>query len=179
MKITKILIAITITVSFYSCQKDSDFEQNQEPNIQSFISIANLDKRMEDLISSSANENNEFRNPCHFVIITWDGWGRKSLNCDGWGLCDAEWFFWDCSNQQLGSTGSPLQFQSSTNRPFVDILFDEPIPSNVAIEDLALAIDEEFQVYIESEQINLTFKAQVYSYNETLGDYGGIRIYLD
>ncbi|WP_271855652.1 hypothetical protein [Patiriisocius marinus] len=79
MKITKILIAITITVSFYSCQKDSDFEQNQEPNIQSFISIANLDKRMEDLISSSANENNEFRNPCRFVIITWDGWGENYL----------------------------------------------------------------------------------------------------
>lgn len=180
MKKLNILIGIAVLAILFSCEKEneSNIQENQE--ILDLVSIVDIDTRMQSLLEVNGDNGNRNPDPCTYVIVSWDGeWGRASRNCDGWGLCNSNWFYWDCSGNRSGNSSAPLEFDTAANKHYIDILFSEPVPSNIPIEDLALAIDEEFQVFIESENKNLVFNNALYPYNENLGDFGGIRIYLD
>lgn len=179
MKILKLCIALAFTVGLYSCQQENA-ENQEKQNILDLVKIVDINARMDNLVKNDQNNGVQSRGPCSYVILSWDGeWGRASKNCDGWGLCNSGWFYWDCNRGMNGNTAAPLELDIANNRHYIDILFDAPVPSNIPVEDLALVIDEQFQVWVEDLQLNLTFQDASYPYNPNLGQYGGIRIYLD
>lgn len=179
MKVLKFCIVLIFAIGFYSCQQEP-IENQKEQNILDLVKIVDINTRMDNLMKNNQNNGIQHRGPCSYVIVTWDGeWGRAKKNCDGWGLCKSRWFFWDCSGKMDGNTSAPLEIDTTNNKHYIDILFDAPVPSNIPVEDLALAIDEEFQLWIEDLQLNLTFQEALYPYNPNLGEFGGIRIYLD
>ena len=75
---------------------------------------------------------------------------------------------------------APLDYDDDLEKYFIDILFAQEVPSDIPIDELTLAIDESFQVYIGNDlDRTFIFNEGYYEYNSSLGEYGGIRIILD
>lgn len=123
------------------------------------------------------------------VIVDWDEWGRASKNCDGWGLCNADWFP-PCEEEVRKNNitySSPpngyatfVKKEDKTNRYYIEILLAAPKPSTLSDIDLTLKIDKTFELDTKSVLgSTLTFKSGSYFFDNKLGEFGGIKIYLD
>lgn len=120
------------------------------------------------------------------IIVEWDEWGRASKNCGGWGLCNANWFpqfkrtAQKSRNVSTNGGATLLEFDGSLSKYYIDILLAETPPAEIPIEALTLKIDENFELNVKNAiSKNLTFNQGDYSYDNSLGEFGGYRIYLD
>lgn len=172
-----LFLSILSFVFISSCSNDESIRQIDENSIANGLTFKKIDISQE--ISSFAKKK--------FWIVAFDEWGRKSKNCGGWGLCDAKWFF--CTNEDdqevpcennrpsIGYS-TLLELDSVINKYYVDILLGEP--TDIPEEDLTFYIDESFDIDTEiAIGKDLIFPKNVYLFDYSLGDYGGIRIYLD
>jgi len=159
---------------------------SNEENIQEFDenSIAKSLVFKEVEINQTERMNSKKR----FVFVGWDEWGRKKKDCRGWGLCNAKWFYCEdengntvpCGNENRSTNGhySLLEFDNAINSYYIDILLDAPSP--LPDESLTLKIDESFVVNtLPAIGKDLTFNEGDYLFDRNMGDFGGIRIYLD
>lgn len=175
-----ILVLTTVflsTIVFVSCSKDeTESKPFDENTISKKLKFVDVNSR----IKTNQKEQNK---EASLIIVSWDEWGRASKNCDGWGLCNADWFpeFKQAprlTNEYGGST--LLEFDNKNNKFFIDILLSEKAPLNIPNQALTLKIDLNFQLNVK--QIvgrNLTFQKGNYDLNNSLGDFGGYRIYLN
>jgi len=66
------------------------------------------------------------------------------------------------------------------NKYYIDILLAESHPVEIPTDALTLKIDENFELKVEDViSQNLTFNQGDYHYDNSLGEFGGYRIYLD
>lgn len=141
-----------------------------------------------DYSKTNLNARNETATNGKLIIVRWTEWGRKKRNCAGWGLCKAHWFFCvdennnqvDCFGRNSNSNGysTPLQFDETDNRYYVDVLLAEP--TTIPEQSLTLKIDENFMLDTSlAIGKDLTFSEGDYVFNRQLGEFGGIRVYLD
>lgn len=167
-------------VCFVACSKEEgDSPSIDENTIVKKIKIVDLksrieaEKKLQNKVGDSAVAD--------FWIVTWSEWGRASRNCDGWGLCNANWF--PGEEARLSSDnekGSLLKFDNEKEKYYLDILLAEKVPSDISSYALTFKIDSDFE--LNAKKIigqDLTFKKGNYIFNSSLGDFGGYRIYLD
>ena len=158
---------------FTSCST----ENNSKNSIDEDLIAKSLTFKKIDFDATATEDNRASGRIC---IVGWDEWGRASRDCRGWGLCNAVWF--DCEDEQRfeyeGAYSSPLYFDETNGKYYVEVLLASS--TEIPIEDLTLKIDESFE--LDTELVidkNLIFSQGNYIFNESPGDYGGIRIYLD
>ena len=116
------------------------------------------------------------------IIVAWD-WGRESKNCHKCGFCNVEWFpdfkSYNSSNMEMASI---LEHDEDTNSYYVDALLSEPLPEDIDPADLTGTIDFDLPlVNAEGEDViqgGLIFEHGIFEFDETLGDFGGYRIFL-
>jgi hypothetical protein len=165
-----------------SCSEDNEVVNSYDENsIAKQLSFVDVDTRIANQPSKRVEEVIPI---VSIVIVEWDEWGRKKKNCDGWGLCNADWFpKQGISNRKSTSTNGGatlLEFDDSMNKYYVDILLAETPPAEIPTEELTLKIDEKFELEVEDAiSQNLTFNQGDYGYDNSLGEFGGYRIYLD
>ena len=86
------------------------------------------------------------------------------------------------SSKGTSSNGgaSLLEFDISKKKYYIDILLAETAPSDIPQEALTFKIDADFELNVQQAiGQNLTFHQGNYTFNYSLGEYGGYRIYLD
>lgn len=118
------------------------------------------------------------------IICSWDGWGRTSKNCRGFGLCHFEWFPEAHKDQHIESAdyfAAEVKSDSLGNK-YMDIVLTEPIPltDTDGLEMPCLAIDED--IFGECEELDplindtIIVEEGMYPFNYNLGLYGGYRL---
>lgn len=112
-----------------------------------------------------------------FYLVTCDDWGRASLKCGGWGLCNAEWFH--CSPDPCfgKSNSAPLQFDPKNNIYFIDILPDNETLVKYSNEDLS-TLPVDLDITLSTKEVvgrDLIIQKGIYPINEETKSY---RIYL-
>ena len=123
-----------------------------------------------------------------FILLEWHGWGRKSRDCAGWGLCQAEGPH--CENKdgnnvcciclRTSNVQAIVEFDKGLKKYFVKFLVAEEINDSQKELLKTLPIDEDFAVTMpKSFGKNLIFKKGEYTFDESLGKFGGYKIYLD
>tara|TARA_B110000114_G_scaffold78488_1_gene83171 strand:+ start:188 stop:733 length:546 start_codon:yes stop_codon:yes gene_type:complete len=162
-----------------SCSEDNEAVNSYDENaIAKQLSFVDVDTRI-------ANKQSKgIQSRVKIIIVSWDEWGRASRLCRGWGLCNADWFpYFKRTAQKSTSTNGGatlLEFDDSLNKFYIDILLAETPPTEIPTEALTLKIDENFELEVEDAiSQNLTFNQGDYSYDDSLGEFGGYRIYLD
>lgn len=179
--ILKIILAILLPLGVYtSCNSDDtslvEFDEN---TIAKRLSFVDINTRIANI------KNKQSLAKATLIIVEWDEWGRKARNCDGWGLCNADWF--PQFNKSVGqksntSNGAKtiLEYDSNIEKYYIDILLADTVPSDIPLEALTLKIDEKFELDVQAAiSRNLTFNEGDYPFNNNLGEFGGYRIYLD
>lgn len=178
MKYIKKIAVYTLLSAFVltSCKDEQVLETYDENTIAQQIKVVDVNKRI-------ATEYPETSLRKRLIIVRWDGQGHGH-QCNGWGLCKAEWFP-QFKGARIGATESGngaqtlLEFDEELNQYYIDILLAETPPTDIPSESLTLKIDEDFDLDIEEELAqNLTFVVGDYPYNESLSTNGGYRIYL-
>jgi len=127
------------------------------------------------------------------VILSWDEWGRKSKNCGGWGLCNANWFYCvdendqevpckdeskSAKSEQTNGLSVLLQYDTLKEKYYIEMLLSEP--TEISTDLLSLKIDSSFDVKTkEAVGKDLIFKNGDYNFDTSLGEFGGYRVYLD
>ncbi|MBN2663593.1 MAG: hypothetical protein JXR68_08075 [Bacteroidales bacterium] len=119
------------------------------------------------------------------VRISWDEWGHASNDCNGWGLCNAtvEWFpeaDEKTINESNYNYSFPVDYDNANNQFYAEILLDEPVPEDIQLQDYPIKVDEEISLN-SKEALNDDLKIAIdnYYFDETLGEFGGFRIYLE
>lgn len=157
-----LLSLVISTILFFACSRD---EQIQNQKVDS----------TEKLLTFKTFDPNQYETS-RFYIVAWDEWGRKKKQCKGWGLCNADWWGDDGEKKYQ----FPLQFDSASNQYYLDILLAETMPTPIPEELKMLPIDEDIVLSkIPEFNNNLTLKAGEYSFDITLGKYGGYHIPLN
>tara|TARA_R110001583_G_scaffold153501_1_gene305228 strand:- start:1215 stop:1763 length:549 start_codon:yes stop_codon:yes gene_type:complete len=177
------ILAIYTFIAFLtitSCSNEGTINTIDENTIANRLTFLDVSER----IMNAKNEQPSAKTQRDALIVEWDEWGRKSRNCGGWGLCNANWFPSANKQAQKSSTtnGSKtiLEYDSSIEKYFIDILLADIVPPEIPIEALTLKIDENFELNVEDAiSKNLIFNKGDYLFNTALGEYGGYRIYLD
>ena len=179
MKYIKKIAVYTLLSAFVltSCEDEQVLETYDENTIAQQIKVVDVNERI-------ATEYPETSLRRGLIIVRWEKWGRAKRNCEGWGLCNAEWFPQfkgariDATESENGAQ-TLLEFDEELNQYYIDILLAETPPTDIPSESLTLKIDEDFDLDIEEELAqNLTFVVGDYPYNESLSTNGGYRIYL-
>ncbi|MCF6168773.1 hypothetical protein [Lutibacter sp.] len=133
-----------------------------------------------DVNDRIANKQNASKSFAKIIIVRWDEWGRKKKQCNGWGLCNAEWFPQNKSSNFSSGGATLLEFDNSLDKYYIDILLDKTPPLEIPTDALTLKIDENFDLDVqEIISQNLTFNKGEYFYDNSLSEFGGYRIYLD
>lgn len=163
------VVIIFVSLSF-NCSKTTN-EANVDEN-----TIAERLKFKETPISSQEK--------LIIVRVSWDEWGHKSADCDGWGLCNAvvEWFpeYEKTTSVSNYNYSFPVYYDNTKSQFYVEILLDEPVPDDILLEDYPIKVDEE--ISLDTKQAldeDLKIANNNYYFDETLGKFGGFRIYLD
>ena len=73
-----------------------------------------------------------------------------------------------------------MDFDNTKSQFYVEILLDEPVPEDIILEDYPIKVDEEISLNTK-EALNEELKIEInnYYFDETLGEFGGFRIYLE
>ncbi len=114
----------------------------------------------------------------HIYYSDWDGWGRASRNCDGWGLCGYTdcWFCCtengvvvNCNDQQRISNAGEIIIFDDTSIGYLTIKLD---PDNSEHLD---AINNQKVLHIDNDisSIKTTLHKGDYLFDSTIGKYGG------
>jgi len=161
-----------------SCSEDNEVNSFDENAIAKQLSFVDVDTRIAN--KQSKGTQSRFK----IIIVSWDEWGRASRQCRGWGLCNADWFpsAQRRAQKSTSTNGSAtlLELDNSLNKYYIDILLAETPPSEIPTDALTLKIDENFELNVKSEiSQNLTFNQGDYPYDDSLGEFGGYRVYLD
>lgn len=168
MKNNKYILLISVLLIFSSCSQDEVNEVNEDL-IASSLSFKKL----------NLEELNNGRTWCG-QIVAWDEWGRASRNCDGWGLCNAQWFPPCEESGAITYSGFATTLEQDLNnqKHYIEILLDQP--TSLAPDTLTLFVDNPIILYTASYMgHDHTFQQGSYSFDESLGDFGGYKIYLD
>ncbi|HRK29238.1 MAG TPA: hypothetical protein PK239_18325 [Chitinophagales bacterium] len=100
----------------------------------------------------------------------WTDWGRTSLDCHGFGLCN----FWDCwfCEVNMARRQAAVEFDDETRRGYFVIELD----ANKA-EDIS-AIQNKETLYVDTDinNPNSVLHAGAYLYDPTVGVSGGYKI---
>ena len=162
-----------------SCSEDNETVTSYDENsIAKQLSFVDVNTRITNK-QAKGTQSKDF-----IIIVSWDEWGRASKQCRGWGLCNANWFpqFKRTAQKSTSTNGSAtlLEFDDSLNKYYIDILLAETPPTEIPTDALTLKIDENFELEVEDAiSQNLTFNQGDYGYDNSLGEFGGYRIYLD
>lgn len=116
----------------------------------------------------------------YFYYTTWDGWGRTSMSCDGFGLCH----FMDCWNCCIDeATGNVVDCPTETNLSKAGLLkFEQGSIDGIMeirlqpTDDESLnAIENQLPLYVDQDLVGtyFTIKAGVYQFNPNMGSHGG------
>lgn len=173
----KLLLTAIVMLALISCSKEVDstatFDENTIAKRLKFVDV-----------NSRISVKTNAKTKTDILIVEWDEWGRASKLCDGWGLCNADWF---PSSSKLASKvtsgnggASILEFDASKKKYFIDILLAETVPSDIPKEVLTFKIDADFELNVQlAVGQSLTFHQGNYNFDDSLGKFGGYRIYLD
>lgn len=147
------------------------------------------------LMSNAQEVNLKFKDPTvdkgtvvsneKFILLSWDGWGRASRDCAGWGLCHAHGFYCthdnvpvNCFGSSKVVAGATLQQEEETGNYYMLILLNEPMPKEQSDEYNTLPVDKDISVKVvdEKDEKELTILAGEYSFDEKLGTNGGYKV---
>lgn len=177
--ILKIVLGLLLSLGLHtSCNSDDELVNFDENTIAKRLSFVDVKTRISNAV------NKQLLAKASIIIVEWDEWGRKARNCDGWGLCNADWFPELKKNVQKNNVNNGvktiLEYDNSIEKYYIDILLADTVPSDIPLEALTLKIDENFELDVQGAiSRNLTFNKGDYPFDETKGDFGGYRIYLD
>jgi hypothetical protein len=172
-----IVASIIASTLIISCTKENinpsqtsvNFDENEIENSLKFVTVNERILKITD------------KKP--IVIVQWDEWGRKKKNCDGWGLCEADWFPKEESIVIPPPNGGAtiLELDKISNKYYIDILLAEKVPTHIPIHALKLKIDEDIELLNIQDftSVPLTIYKGNYKVNNSLGKFGGYRIYLN
>jgi hypothetical protein len=180
------LVAVSLyTVTFISCSKEETSASFDESTIAKKLEFVDIKTIINKKATSKGTPQDSLT--ADYIVVEWDEWGRGSKHCAGWGLCNANWF---PSGQRLSSNTSKksnitgaatlLRYDKKKSKYYIDILLAKTAPSDIPLDALALKIDSDFNLDVKKAiSRNLTFHQGKYSFDSSLGNFGGYRIYLD
>ncbi len=179
MKTKKLLLyasVIAMVAVYFSCSKNQEVEKEKEINIARQLKFVPVGDRIK--------ERNGDVSRGKIVIVSWNEWGRKKKNCDGWGLCKAKWFPDVNESVQVPDPteggASILESDPSNGKYYFDILLADYPPATIPVSELTLIVDEDILLGQSPVLGNdLIIKEGDYEYDSSLRTYGGYRIYLE
>ena len=128
-------------------------------------------------LSTFSNAQKSSGSNAKFILVSWDEWGRASLKCRGWGLCNANWFH--CSPDPcFGKNGSSnyfsqLQFNEEKNVFYFNVLLDNITKEKFISENLStLPID--IDIVLHTKELlgrDLIISKGEYSFDQTTNSY--------
>ena len=109
--------------------------------------------------------------PRHLVFVGYDEWGRASKKCDGWGLCNARWFYWESDVAQKNSF--QMQVDPKTNEYYFTISLDESTKTEYSKENLnSIIVDEDIILSTKAALgKDLTITKGEYLFDNSLNGY--------
>ena len=145
-----ILIFVLFTIFFSSCEKDNQIEKNQV---------------------STKTVTNVRNARWYLYYCSWDSWGHGS-SCTGMGLCN----YTDCWFCNVDDIQSPhigqVFYDKITKEGFLIIKLD----LSEQIQKDAISNKSDFYVDNDIEKSNTILRKGIYSYDKTIGEYGGYKL---
>lgn len=132
------------------------------------------------LVQSQESSTEELSLNGKFIIVSFDEWGRARRNCDGWGLCNAEWIYCTHNNVPVSclkgsQKGSGVLSQDVNSNYYIDVLLSNIKPNSNEFD--YFSVDDDISSPVnESLKKSLAIKAGVYSFDSSLGQFGGYRL---
>lgn len=168
--------AVLVAGIFGACSKEQVVKTSDEDNIAQQLKFVQVDERIKEKLLSHSREE--------IVIVEWDEWGRAKKNCKGFGLCNADWFphFYEMPTHPnpINGGASILELNHINNKYYFDILMANVPPSSLELIKLTLEID--YDIVLDTQTkigTNLKINHGMYTYDSSMGAFGGYRIYLD
>lgn len=167
--------AVLIAGLFNACSKDQKITVVDQDNIAKQLKFVEVRHRIIEMTNSVRGE---------IVVVSWDKWGRTSRNCNGFGLCKPEWWPQPKNTvpnlNPLDGCATILEFDTNNSKYYFDILLSSKPQGSISLPDLNLAVDNDIVLDTHSAIGNdLNIKHGLYSYINSMGSYGGYRIYLE
>ena len=211
----KILLFFTFATILSACkqQEATSISTEESDEIAKTFKFASLKEQLslkgaKTRVETGKNDfkKNDITPDITFIICSWDGWGRTSRNCRGFGLCHFKWFpasYEEINNNDYNGTSAILQ-TDSLGKSYIDLYLAEPIP-NIAEDNIpVLSIDNNLvgeRMVAETNDSVTSNSTTVqnsnnwqrgdrpdindiimlrgsYDYISELGTYGGYRIFL-
>jgi hypothetical protein len=133
-------------------------------------------------IKNGINKDDVAKITYHVVYATWDEWGRMSLDCDGFGLCNFVTCFNCCTddfgnivdcptNSKLPRTGKIIYIKGQSQSTM-------EVKLNPQFSDEANAISRKDTLHIDNnlENVFCTIKSGKYIFNPSIGEFGGYSV---
>jgi hypothetical protein len=167
--------AVFIAGIFSSCSKEQKVIAFDQDNIAKQLKFVEVKDRIKEMTNSVRGE---------IVIVSWDKWGRTSRDCRGFGLCKPVW--WPTPEHTvpnvnpLDGCATILELDPNNSKYYFDILLAAKPLGSIPLNELNLAVDNTITLDTQSAIGNdLNIKQGLYTYDSSLGAYGGYRIYLE
>ena len=168
--------ALLITGIFSACSKEQKVTLSDTDNIAQQLKFVQVNESKKGKPGTLNRER--------IIIVQWEEWGRAKKDCEGWGLCNAEWFpqFNDMiiNPNPIGGGASILEYDHSNNEHYFDIMFASKPPESIPLLSLTLIVD--YDIVLDTQTrigTNLKINQGMYYYDSSIGDHGGYRIYLE
>jgi hypothetical protein len=113
------------------------------------------------------------------VIVSWNEFGRKRKNCNGFGLCDATWFTVEQASSVNPRSGydAILQYNEQSRQFYFDIVLTNEAPAGLSTIDGGLMIDESIRLDTRTTiGFDLTIEKGTISFDRGIGNFGGFRV---
>ncbi len=130
------------------------------------------------LLSLSGFAQNQPVKEFHIIYADWDGWGRTSRDCKGFGLCKFTSCTFCCTegdvivscndNQKVPNSGV-IKIDEKTNQGFLTIRLD------ISIKEQNDAVKNKETLYLDEDLIseNIILYKGEYNFDPSLGNDGG------
>lgn len=117
----------------------------------------------------------------HIILANWDGWGRTSKDCRGFGLCNFTSCTFcctendvivNCNDKQIIPNAGIISMDPETKEGFLTITLS---PVN---ETQRQAIEQKLALYLDTDLTSdtITLVKARYAFDPSVGKYGGYRV---
>jgi len=175
MKKILYFFALSISVSFVACNKIENVAVNSDEEILAavkFVGQGALSEQDEAVLRSG---------PGIGISILRAEFGRKSLQCKGFGICSVTILGWGVYNEIAIENDNENSIFLRYDESVIDmgkielLLAEQP---GIDMRHVTLAVDEEIPIINETGSIVSTIPAQNAVFNSTLSKAGGFQIAL-
>lgn len=172
-----IFISLSVFIFFhYSCDKITSAKSTKDITDEDFSQISFKD---EDIIKNNYSDSTIYL----FCRI---GFGTRDNNCQGGGgICfifgrsadDASCDNTDYMTKTTNRNSRIIKYDNERSMYFIDHILSNELPTEFNPNSFKIRVNED--LYAKSEDKLFVMKKGIYNFDPTIGEYGGIRQYLE